>query len=177
MPTPISQPHKIAYFAGGCFWCTESEYRRLDGVLDTDVGYMGGATNNPTYEQISTGKTGHAEVIKIFYDPDITPYQDLVSFFLIQAHDPTQLNRQGVDVGTQYRSAIFPIDKEQEDIARRIIADVQNTGLYKDPIVTTIEPLSTFWVAEEYHQQYYDKYKADTGKDHIRVQLKKIGKL
>ena len=164
-----------AVLAGGCFWCTESEYRALDGILHTRAGYMGGQTDNPTYRDITTGRTGHAEVIEVTYDPDIIDYERIVEFFLTDAHDPTQLNRQGVDRGTQYRSAIFPIDDEQKEIAESVIERLQPD--FKGKIVTTIEPYSTFWEAEEYHQQYYEKYQEENGKDHIRVILKKADKL
>ncbi len=169
--------YPTAVFAGGCFWCTESEYRALDGVLFTRAGYMGGKTDNPTYQDISTGATGHAEVIEVTFDDAKTSYKDLVTFFLTRAHDPTQLNRQGVDKGTQYRSAIFPSDEAQERIAKEVIAQVEASGQYKDPIVTKIEPMATFWEAESYHQQYYEKYEEQNGQPHLRVILKKAGKL
>lgn len=165
--------YPTAVLAGGCFWCTESEYRALDGVLYTRVGYMGGETDSPTYRDITTGKTGHAEVVEVTFDPEIISFNALVEFFLTRAHDPTQLNRQGVDVGTQYRSAIFPSDDEQERIAREVIERVETNKVYDKPIVTTIEPLATFWEAEEYHQQYYEKYEDKKGVPHIRVLLKK----
>ncbi len=171
------QGYPAAVFAGGCFWCTESEYRGLDGVLYTRVGYMGGDTENPSYQDITTGKTGHAEVVKVTFDPQKITYPDLVEFFLTTVHDPTQLNRQGVDVGTQYRSAIFSSDEAQEKIAREVIAKVDASGQYDSPIVTTIEPYGTFWEGEDYHQQYYEKYEEKTGRDHVRVILKKAGKL
>lgn len=161
--------------AGGCFWCVESEYRGLDGVLFTRVGYMGGKLNNPSYRDITTGKTGHAEVVEVTFDPTEITYEGLLKFFLTQAHDPTQLNRQGVDRGTQYRSAIFPHDQEQREIAQEVIAELQPE--FNNKIVTTIEPFGTFWEAEDYHQQYYEKYQAETGKDHIRVILKQAKKL
>lgn len=164
-----------AVLAGGCFWCTESEYRGLDGVLFTRAGYMGGETDNPTYRDITTGKTGHAEVIEVTFDPEIVSYERIVEFFFTDAHDPTQLNRQGVDKGTQYRSAIFPADAEQEAIARDVKERLQPE--FDGKIVTTIEPYATFWEAEGYHQQYYEKYQEENGKDHIRVILKKSGKL
>lgn len=169
--------YPTAVLAGGCFWCTESEYRGLDGVLFTRAGYMGGDLDNPTYRDITTGQTGHAEVIEVTFDPEIISYEALIEFFLTQAHDPTQLNRQGVDKGTQYRSAIFPADETQEYLAKEIIAKVDESGVLKKPIVTTIEPIDTFWEAEEYHQQYYEKYQAKTGKDHVRVVFKKAKKL
>ena len=161
-----------AYFAGGCFWCTEYEYRAIEGVLYTRVGYMGGDLENPTYRDITTGKTGHAEVVEVTYDADKVPYAYLVEYFLTEVHDPTQLNRQGVDVGTQYRSAIFPIDEKQEKTAQEVIDRIQAEGIYKKDIVTTIEPMAMFWLAEEYHQQYYEKYQEETGSPHIRVILK-----
>lgn len=164
-----------AVLAGGCFWCTESEFRALDGVLHTRAGYMGGETENPTYKDITTGKTGHAEVIEVTFDPEKISYETIVEFFFTDAHDPTQLNRQGVDKGTQYRSAIFPADEEQEKIAASVTERLQPK--FNGKIVTTIEPYSTFWEAEEYHQQYYEKYQAETGMDHIRVIIKNAGKL
>lgn len=169
--------YPYATFAGGCFWCTESEFRALDGVLFTRVGYMGGDVENPTYQQISTGKTGHAEVIEITFDPEKISYNDLLEFFLVKAHDPTQLNRQGVDVGTQYRSEIFTHSEEQASQARAKIKEIQERGVYSDPIVTKVSAAKTFWPGETYHQQYYEKYKEDTGRDHIRVIMKKAGKL
>ncbi len=169
--------YPVAVLAGGCFWCTESEYRALDGVLYTRAGYAGGEKDNPTYQDITTGKTGHAEVIEVTYDPAKIDYEAIIEFFLTKAHDPTQLNRQGVDVGTQYRSAIFPVDEEQERIARAKIAEIEEKRLLKKPIVTTIEPLETFWEAEGYHQQYYEKYQEEYGTPHMRVILKKAGKL
>ena len=169
--------YPIATLAGGCFWCTESEYRALDGVLYTRVGYMGGETKSPTYQQISTGNTGHAEIVEVTYDPEKISYADLLRFFLTKAHNPTQLNRQGVDVGTQYRSAIFYHDAAQKEAAMQAIKDVEASGQYDTPIVTAIEPASTFWPAEDYHQQYYEKYEEQNGRKHLRVILKKQGKL
>lgn len=159
--------------AGGCFWCTESEYRAINGVLHTRVGYMGGKTDNPSYQDITTGRTGHAEVVQVTYDPKKLPLKDLIEFFLVKAHDPTQLNRQGVDVGTQYRSAIFYANEEEKKAAEEVIKYVDDMKVYKKPIVTTLEPLGTFWDGEEYHQQYYEKYEEQTGNPHIRVILKK----
>jgi peptide-methionine (S)-S-oxide reductase len=165
--------YPAAVFAGGCFWCMESEFRALEGVLFTRAGYMGGTLESPAYGDVTTGKTGHAEVIEVTFDPGKTTYEALVEFFLTRAHDPTQLNRQGVDVGTQYRSAIFPADEEQERIAKEVIARVESKKIYDKPIVTTVEPYGTFWEAEDYHQQYYEKYEEKTGKPHLRVLLKK----
>lgn len=162
----------VATLAGGCFWCVESEFRALDGVLYTVSGYTGGEIDNPSYQDITTGKTGHAEAVDIYYDPEIITYRELVDFFLRKAHDPTQLNRQGVDKGTQYRSAIFYHDEEQKHIAEEAIKAAETDKVWKDDIVTTLEPLTTFWPAEEYHQQYYEKYEKANGRPHIRVLLK-----
>lgn len=168
---PVGYP--VATFAGGCFWCLEWEFKELPGVLFIESGYEGGDKENPTYRDVTTGKTGHAEVIEITFDPEKTSYRALVDYFLRKAHDPTQKNRQGVDVGTQYRSAIFYNDDDQKRIAEEAIAAAEQEKVWKNPIVTTIEPSTTFFRAEEYHQDYYDKYKAETGQDHIRVLLKK----
>jgi peptide-methionine (S)-S-oxide reductase len=164
--------YPIATLAGGCFWCLESEFRALNGVVFTISGYTGGDLDNPTYRDITTGKTGHAEATDIYYDPEIISYGALVDYFLRKAHDPTQLNRQGVDKGTQYRSAIFYHDEEQQKIAEKRIAAAETEKVWKDKIVTTLEPLSKFWPAEEYHQQYYEKYEQTNGRPHIRVLLK-----
>ena len=166
--------YPTATLAGGCFWCTESEYRAQDGVLYTRVGYMGGETDNPTYRDITTGRTGHAEIVQVTYDPEKIAYEELLTFFLTKAHDPTQLNRQGVDVGTQYRSAIFYADEDEKQAAQAVIDKLQPD--FKKPIVTTLEPLSTFWEGEDYHQQYYEKYQKETGKTHIRVIQKQAKK-
>ena len=160
--------------AGGCFWCTESEYRALDGVLYTRVGYMGGKIDNPTYRDITTGRTGHAEVVRVTFDPEKLTYEELLTFFLTKAHDPTQLNRQGVDVGTQYRSAIFYKDEDEKQAGQAVIETAQAN--FKKPIVTTLEPEATFWDGEDYHQQYYEKYQEETGKTHIRVIQKQAKK-
>ena len=163
--------------AGGCFWCTESEYRALDGVLHTRVGYMGGALDNPTYQDITTGKTGHAEVVQVIYDPALITEAALLDFFLRKAQEPTQLNRQGVDVGTQYRSAVFYEGDEQKARAKAAIDKVTTDKVYDDPIVTTLEPLTKFWDGEEYHQQYYEKYQDEKGVPHLRVIMKQQKKL
>lgn len=164
--------YPIATFAGGCFWCLESEFRALKGVVYTISGYSGGELENPTYSDITTGKTGHAEVTDIYYDPVIITYRELTDYFLRKFHDPTQLNRQGVDVGTQYRSAIFYHDDEQKKVASEAIASAEADKVWNDPIVTTLEPLQKFWPAEDYHQQYYEKYEKANGRPHIRVLLK-----
>ncbi len=157
---------------GGCFWCTESEYRALEGVVYTRVGYAGGELDNPTYRDITTGKSGHAEVVQVYYNPEQISERDLLDFFLLKAHDPTQLNRQGVDVGTQYRSVIFYRSAQEKQRAQDAIDAANASGAWTDPIVTTLEPLETFWDGEDYHQKYYEKYEAKTGKPHIRVLYK-----
>ncbi len=161
-----------ATFAGGCFWCLESEFRDRTGVVYTRVGYAGGHVDNPTYEAVTTGKTGHAEAIEIYYDPEKTSYQDLVDHFLRRAHDPTTLNQQWVDKGTQYRSAIFYHDEEQRKIAEDTIARVDAEKIYPGRIVTEVIPAPTFWEAEAYHQRYYETYEKEKGQPHLRVILK-----
>ncbi len=145
-----------ATFAAGCFWGVEEAFRHIDGVVDTAVGYEGGTLENPTYEDVCTDRTGHAEVVEVTFDPARVSYGQLVDFFF-SIHDPTTLNRQGPDVGTQYRSAIFYHTPEQEAIARAAKERLQASGRFRRPIVTEIVPASTFWRAEEYHQRYLEK--------------------
>ena len=143
-----------ATFGAGCFWQVEDEFRQLPGVIDTAVGYEGGHVDNPTYEQVCSGTTGHTEVAQIEFDPAKISYAEIIAkYFTI--HDPTQMNRQGPDVGFQYRSVIFAHSDEQADAARKAIERAQQS--YRDPIVTTIEPAAPFWRAEEYHQCYLQK--------------------
>lgn len=163
----------VATFAGGCFWCTESEFRPLPGVLFIIVGYTGGHTQNPTYEEVSTGKTGHAEAMEVYFDPDKTSYEQLVEYFLTRAHDPTELNRQWVDEGTQYRSGIYYHDEEQRRVAQGVIDRLTQESYFERPIVTELKPASTFWPAEEYHQNYYERYRETYGQNHRRVDAKK----
>jgi peptide-methionine (S)-S-oxide reductase len=143
-----------ATFGAGCFWQVEEAFRQLDGVIDTAVGYEGGQVENPTYEQVCSGTTGHVEVCQVTFDPAKIGYDQLVEKYF-EIHDPTQLNRQGPDVGWQYRSVIFAHTDEQAEIARRVIEGTQPR--FRDPIVTEIEPAQPFWRAEEYHQCYLDK--------------------
>lgn len=143
-----------ATLAGGCFWCTEAVYQNLAGVEAVESGYIGGSKANPTYEEVCSGTTGHAEAIRITYDPDVIGYGDLLDVFFA-THDPTTLNRQGNDIGTQYRSTIFPHDANQEAEARAAIERSQAD--WPAPIVTTIEPLATWYPAEDYHQNYWDR--------------------
>jgi len=145
-----------ATFGAGCFWGVEAAFRRVHGVLSTAVGYMGGTLKNPTYKDVCTDETGHAEVVQVEYDPSKVSYDDLLKLFW-EIHDPTTLNRQGPDVGTQYRSVIFFHTSEQEAVARAYKEKLQPSGVYNRPIVTEIAPASEFYRAEEYHQQYFDK--------------------
>jgi methionine-S-sulfoxide reductase len=149
-----------ATFGAGCFWQVEEEFRCLDGVLETAVGYEGGHVENPTYEQVCSGETGHVEVCQVAFDPDRVSYEDLVTKYF-EIHDPTQLNRQGPDVGYQYRSVIFAHSDEQAETARRVIERTQER--FRNPIVTTIEPAQPFWRAEEYHQCYVQRRQERTG--------------
>ena len=144
---------ETATFAGGCFWCTEAVFNDVIGVNGVESGYTGGTIADPTYKQVCGGDTGHAEAIRIQYDPDIISYDELLDIFFA-THDPTQLNRQGNDIGTQYRSAIFPHDAAQEDAVRRGIE--RNQRNWPAPIVTTIEPLVNWYPAEDYHQSYWE---------------------
>lgn len=145
---------EIATLAGGCFWCTEAVYQNLRGVSAVESGYIGGEKPDPTYEQVCGGTTGHAEAIRISYDPEVISYADLLDIFFA-THNPTTLNRQGNDVGTQYRSAIFPHSPAQEAEAKVAIGRAQAD--HADPIVTTIEPDGPWYPAEDYHQQYWDR--------------------
>jgi peptide-methionine (S)-S-oxide reductase len=145
-----------ATFGAGCFWGVEAAFRQVPGVLSTAVGYAGGSLAKPTYEQVCSGRTGHAEVVQVEYDPDKVSYEQLLDVFW-SSHDPTQLNRQGPDIGTQYRSVIFVHDAEQRQIASASKAEVDNSARFRRPIVTDILPFSAFYRAEEYHQQYLEK--------------------
>lgn len=145
---------EIAILAGGCFWCTEAVYQNLKGVTSVESGYIGGAVANPTYEQVCSGRTGHAEAIRVTFDSELIGYGDLLHIFFA-THDPTTLNRQGNDVGTQYRSAIFPVSVAQENEARAAIARAQADQ--SSPIVTSIEPLAPWYPAEDYHQKYWER--------------------
>ena len=171
--TEKPEGYPVALLAGGCFWCLESEFRTLKGVLYTRSGYTGGELDQPKYRDITTGKTGHAEAVEITFDPQKISYEQLVHFFLTKAHDPTQLNRQGVDVGTQYRSEIFYYDEQQKQTAERLIKEIDAQGLYNSPIVTKVSAIEKFWMGEDYHQQYYEKYEKEKGEIHPRVYFKR----
>jgi peptide-methionine (S)-S-oxide reductase len=147
---------KIATFGAGCFWGVEAAFSRLDGVLSATSGYMGGWLKNPTYRQVCTDQTGHAEVVQVEYDSSVISYEQLLAVFW-EIQDPTTLNRQGPDVGTQYRSVIFYHDARQKAAAEESLKRMEESGEFGDPIVTRIEPASIFYRAEEYHQRYYER--------------------
>ena len=146
---------KKATFGSGCFWCTEAVFERLKGIHSVVSGYAGGSVENPTYEEVCNGKTGHAEVTQITYDPDVITFDELLEVFW-KTHDPTTLNRQGNDVGTQYRSVIFYHDDEQKQLGEKYKEELGKSGARDKPIVTEISPLTNFFEAEDYHQDYYE---------------------
>jgi peptide-methionine (S)-S-oxide reductase len=148
---------EIATLANGCFWCSEAIFKRLKGVKSVLPGYSGGVVENPSYDQVCAEKTGHAESIEIQFDPKIIPFERILDIFW-HTHDPTTLNRQGNDIGTQYRSAIFYHDEKQKEIAEKSRKELERRGVYKNPIVTEITPFKNFYVAEDYHKNYYDKH-------------------
>ena len=146
--------NEVAVFGGGCFWCTEAIFQQLKGVVSVSPGYAGGQKANPTYNEISTGMTGHAEVTKIEFDPSIISYEDLLEIFM-HLHDPTTLNRQGYDVGSQYRSIILYTNEQQKKTAEKVLLALNASKEFKRPIVTEIKPLEKFYEAEDYHKNYY----------------------
>ncbi|MEM2125150.1 MAG: peptide-methionine (S)-S-oxide reductase MsrA [Candidatus Methanosuratincola sp.] len=148
---------EVAYFGMGCFWGAEHVFSKVDGVLSTAVGYMGGDYENPTYKDVCTGKTGHAEVVQVLYDPDRVSYEKLLNVFW-ENHDPTTLNRQGPDVGSQYRSVIFYHTPAQREAALKMKEQFDRSGRFKRPVVTEISPASEFYRAEEYHQKYFERH-------------------
>jgi peptide-methionine (S)-S-oxide reductase len=145
---------EVATLAGGCFWCLEAVFDDLKGVDSVESGYMGGKTANPSYEEVCSGETGHAEVAQLSFDPKQVSFKEILEVFFV-IHDPTTLNRQGNDVGTQYRSAIFYHSAEQKAAAEQVIANMSAAKIYEDPIVTEVVPASKFYVAEDYHQEYF----------------------
>ena len=147
---------EVATLAGGCFWCLEAVFDELKGVQSVESGYMGGKKPKPTYDDVCGGATGHAEVVRVTFDPDELEYEDLLGVFF-SIHDPTQLNRQGNDVGTQYRSAIFYHSPEQERAARNVVAKLAENKIFSRPVVTEIAPASQFHIAEDYHQEYFKR--------------------
>lgn len=151
-----SERTEVATLAGGCFWCLEAVFVDLKGVERAESGYSGGTVPNPTYSQVCTGTTGHAEVVQITFDPQVISFRDLLGVFFT-IHDPTTLNRQGEDVGTQYRSAIFYHGDAQKVVAEQVIREIAAAGLWDAPIVTEVKPFTTFYKAEEYHQRYFER--------------------
>lgn len=150
--------NETATLAGGCFWCTEAIFKRLKGVSSVLPGYSGGTIQNPTYEQVCSGSTGHAEAIQIAFDPNLIPFEKILDIFW-HTHNPTTLNQQGNDVGTQYRSVIFYHDEKQKQIAEKSKEEIEKEQLYPDPIVTEIVPFEKFYEAENYHKDYFDRNK------------------
>ena len=150
------EKNEVAVFGGGCFWCTEAVFRQLKGVSEVSAGYAGGTTEHPAYEQVSGGHTGHAECIHVAFDPTLVSYRTLLTVFF-GSHNPTTPNRQGADVGTQYRSVVFYTTPEQKTVYEELIKELNNSSTVGDPIVTQVEPLTTFYKAENYHQDYFAK--------------------
>ncbi len=154
--TTVPAGSEVATLAGGCFWCLEAVYDSMKGVASVESGYMGGRIENPTYEQVCGGDTGHAEVVQITFDPAVVSFRELLEVFFV-IHDPTTLNRQGNDAGTQYRSAIFFHTPRQRAEAAEVISSIDAAKIWDDPIVTEVAPASTFYVAEHHHQEYYER--------------------
>ena len=154
-PLSTNQDTEVAILGAGCFWCVEAIYEELKGTVSVESGYTGGHIEDPTYKQVVTGQTGHAEVVRLEYDPSVISFEEVLIVFY-HTHDPTTLNRQGADVGTQYRSAIFYANDEQKRIAEKVTADITAEKLWDDPIVTEITPLDVYYPAENYHQDYYE---------------------
>ena len=154
LPTTVTAPLDTVVFAGGCFWGVQGVFQHVKGVVSATSGYAGGTIGKPSYELVSTGATGHAESVRVVYDPAVVSYQQLLEVFFSVAHDPTQLNRQGPDHGTQYRSAVFYQNDAQRKATQEYIAQLTRSGVVKRPIVTQVTPLATFYTAEAYHQDY-----------------------
>ena len=152
----MNNNYEKAYFAGGCFWCMEPPFEALEGVIEATSGYMGGTVENPTYEEVTTGETGHAEVVEILFDPEIVSYEELLEVFWRNI-DPTALNYQFADVGSQYRTEIFTVGDEQSKLAEKSKVDLENSGKFDKPIVTAISAAPEFYIAEDYHQDFYKK--------------------
>ena len=147
--------YQVATLGGGCFWCIEAIYLKMKGVISATSGYSGGKIKNPTYQDVTSGMTGHAEVVQIVFDSEVISYRDILTIFF-HVHNPTTLNRQGADVGTQYRSVIFYHDEDQKAIANEVMREVSKSKIWHDPLVTELSPLIAFYVAEDYHQNYFD---------------------
>ncbi|PYS51330.1 MAG: peptide-methionine (S)-S-oxide reductase [Acidobacteria bacterium] len=150
----LTNGQEVATLAGGCFWCLEAVFDDLRGVESVESGYAGGDIPNPTYQQVCTGKTGHAEVVQVTFDPDVVSFREILEVFFA-IHDPTTLNRQGADIGTQYRSAIFYHSPEQKEVAEKLIAELNAENIWDAPIVTEVVPFKELYVAEDYHQEYF----------------------
>ena len=169
--------YEKAYFAGGCFWCMEPPFEAMDGVIEATSGYMGGSVENPTYEEVTTGETGHAEVVEILFDPNVVSYEELLEVFWRNI-DPTALNYQFADVGSQYRTEIFTVGDNQKELAEKSKLELENSGKFNKPIVTAISKAPEFYIAEEYHQDFYKiklerylRYKKACGREEL---LKRI---
>lgn len=145
---------ETATLGAGCFWCVEAVFEELKGVIHVESGYSGGHVKNPSYREVTSGRTGHAEVARVIFDPEVITFEEILIVFW-HTHDPTTLNRQGADVGPQYRSAVFYHDDRQKQVAEEVMAKIEDSGLWEDPIVTEISPLINYYVAENYHQDYY----------------------
>lgn len=166
---------ETAVFGGGCFWCVEAVFKRIEGVISAVPGYAGGTRDNPTYDQVCTGRTGHAEVIRVTFDPSVIDFDHILDVFF-SAHDPTTENRQGADVGSQYRSIILYANEAQRATAEKKIAQIDASGVHANKVVTELAPLEQFWQAEEYHQDYYDTHPfAGYCRVVIAPKLRKVG--
>ena len=153
----MSSRVEVATLGGGCFWCTEAVFAEVKGVKMVEPGYSGGSTLNPTYGQVCTGVTGHAEVVQVVFDPDVISFMDVLEIFFV-IHDPTTLNRQGADVGTPYRSVVFYHNETQKKVAEQVIGEFNLVNVFGSPIVTTVEPFTVFYVAEDYHKDYFKRH-------------------
>lgn len=153
----MSSHIEVATLGGGCFWCTEAVFAEVKGVKMVEPGYSGGSTLNPTYGQVCTGVTGHAEVVQVVFDPDVISFMDVLEIFFV-IHDPTTLNRQGADVGTPYRSVVFYHNETQKKVAEQVIGEFNSVNVFGSPIVTTVEPFTVFYVAEDYHTDYFKRH-------------------
>jgi len=152
----MSQALQTITLGGGCFWCTEAVFVQVQGITDVESGYCNGRTLQPSYEQVCRGDSGHCEVVKLTFDPSVISVREILEVFFV-IHDPTTLNRQGADSGTQYRSGIYWSHPEHEAVAREVIAEMAQSGVYRQPIVTEVQPLANYWPAEDYHQDYFAK--------------------
>jgi peptide-methionine (S)-S-oxide reductase len=152
----MSDSYQTITLGGGCFWCTEAVFVAVKGIVDVESGYSNGQVERPSYEQVCTGRTGHNEVVRLVFDPALISLREVLEIFFV-IHDPTTLNRQGNDVGTQYRSGIYTSSPEQEAVAQAVIAEMVASGVYRDPIVTEVLPVSNYWPAEDYHQDFFER--------------------